>query len=246
MNQGSEPTSGNETAGNGPGTDQAHTAQQFLDQSLPVQAAIAGHSDALSQVWVGVRRWVAAILIAHKPREADLEDLLQLVALQLCRKIHEVRDPALFKPWLRTVTINIAREQGRKVSRKRVGMLKLVGRHKAETTKKEIPTQIGNMMLSEDATRVLDAALSLPEKYREPVLMRCQQSMSYKQIAQVLSLPETTIETRIARGRKMLRQAIELQKENQQQNQSDLNQSDLNSSQHADTHARLSRAGGVR
>jgi len=175
------------------------------DQTLPIESAIAGHSDALSQVWVGVRRWVAVILIAHKPREADLEDLLQLVALQVCRKVHEVRDPSLFKPWLRTVTINIAREQGRKATRKRAGMLRLVGRTRNEAD------QIGNMQLSEDAKRVLDAALSLPEKYREPVLMRCQQSMSYKQIAEVLSLPETTIETRIARGRRMLRETIELQ-----------------------------------
>lgn len=188
------------------------------DQSLPVEEAIAGHSDALSVVWVGVRRWVAVILIAHKPREADLEDLLQLVALQVCRKVHEVRDPALFKPWLRTVTINIAREQGRKVSRKRVGMLKLVGRGKHETQ-----NTIGSMQLSEEAKRVLDAAMSLPEKYREPVLMRCQQSMSYKQIAEVLSLPETTIETRIARGRRMLRETLELRTkqalESKQQNE---------------------------
>ncbi len=176
------------------------------DQSLPIEDAIAGHSDALSVVWVGVRRWVAAILIAHKPREADLEDLLQIVALQVCRKVHEVRDPALFKPWLRTVTINIAREQGRKATRKRSGMLRLVGRAKNEKR-----DTIGSMQLSEDAKRVLDAAMSLPEKYREPVLMRCQQSMSYKQIAEVLSLPETTIETRIARGRRMLRETIELQ-----------------------------------
>lgn len=175
------------------------------DQTLPIEAAIEGHADALSQVWVGVRRWVAVILMAHKPREADLEDLLQLVALQVCRKVHEVRDPSLFKPWLRTVTINIAREQGRKASRKRVGMLRLVGRTRIEAN------QMGNMQLSEDAKRVLDAALSLPEKYREPVLMRCQQSMSYKQIAEVLSLPETTIETRIARGRRMLRETLDMQ-----------------------------------
>tara|TARA_R110002096_G_scaffold344921_11_gene538367 strand:- start:55719 stop:56330 length:612 start_codon:yes stop_codon:yes gene_type:complete len=175
------------------------------DQTLPIEAAIEGHTDALSQVWVGVRRWVAVILMAHKPREADLEDLLQLVALQVCRKVHEVRDPSLFKPWLRTVTINIAREQGRKASRKRIGMFRLVGKTRYEAN------QMGNMQLSEDAKRVLDAALSLPEKYREPVLMRCQQSMSYKQIAEVLSLPETTIETRIARGRRMLRETLDMQ-----------------------------------
>jgi len=179
------------------------------DQQLPIEQAIAGQGDALSQVWIGVRRWVAVILIAHKPREADLEDLLQMVAFQVCRKIHEVREPSLFKPWLRTVTINIAREQGRKASRKRVGMLRLVGRTRNE------PDQIGSMQLSEEAKRVLDAALSLPEKYREPVLMRCQQSMSYRQIAEVLSLPETTIETRIARGRRMLRETLELQAKQQ-------------------------------
>jgi len=175
------------------------------DQTLPIAEAIAGDSEALSRVWVGVRRWAAVILIAHKPREADLEDLLQLVALQVCRKVHEVRDPALFKPWLRTVTVNIAREQGRKASRRRVGMLRLVGRSRDDGD------QIGTMQLSEDAKRVLDAALSLPEKYREPVLMRCQQSMSYKQIGEVLSLPETTIETRIARGRRMLRETLDMQ-----------------------------------
>ena len=179
------------------------------DQQLPIEQAIAGQGEALSQVWIGVRRWVAVILIAHKPREADLEDLLQMVAFQVCRKIHEVRDPALFKPWLRTVTINIARQQGRKASRKRIGMLWLVGRTRHESD--QISDQIGSMQLSEEAKRVLDAALSLPEKYREPVLMRCQQSMSYKQIAEVLSLPETTVETRIARGRRMLRETLELQ-----------------------------------
>jgi DNA-directed RNA polymerase specialized sigma24 family protein len=36
--------------------------------------------------------------------------------------------------------------------------------------------------------------------------MRCVRGMSYKQIGAVLDLPETTIETRIARGRRMLRE----------------------------------------
>lgn len=196
------------------------------DQTLPIESAIEGNAEALSTVWIGVRRWVAVILIAHKPREADLEDLLQLVALQVCRKVHEVREPALFKPWLRTVTINIAREQGRKATRKRAGMLRLVGRGRSDAD------QIGSMQLSEDASCVLDAALSLPEKYREPVLMRCQQSMSYKQIAEVLSLPETTVETRIARGRRMLRETLDLRAKQESQ-----------ASQNAK--ARLVRAGGA-
>lgn len=53
---------------------------------------------------------------------------------------------------------------------------------------------------------LLDLARGLPEGYREPLLLRCVKGMSYREIAKVLELPETTIETRIARGRRMLRE----------------------------------------
>lgn len=49
-------------------------------------------------------------------------------------------------------------------------------------------------------------ARDLPEGYREPLLMRCLKGMSYREIGEAMDLPETTIETRIARGRRMLRE----------------------------------------
>jgi DNA-directed RNA polymerase specialized sigma24 family protein len=48
-------------------------------------------------------------------------------------------------------------------------------------------------------------AAELPDGYREPLLLKCLQDMSYKQIGDVMGLPDTTIETRIARARRMLR-----------------------------------------
>ena len=59
---------------------------------------------------------------------------------------------------------------------------------------------------NEEARRLLALAIELPEGYREPLLLRCVRGMSYKAIARLLSLPETTIETRISRGRRMLRE----------------------------------------
>jgi DNA-directed RNA polymerase specialized sigma24 family protein len=52
-------------------------------------------------------------------------------------------------------------------------------------------------------------ASQLPDGYREPLLMRCIQGMGYREIGSVMGLPETTIETRIARGRRMLRELAE-------------------------------------
>ncbi len=173
-----------------------------------IQSAMAGDQEALGALWRGHRRWVAAILLAHKPREADLEDLLQGVAMQVCRKMNEIRDPNAFRPWLRTVAVNVARGEGRKVTRRKHGMLRLAGARQANAQSSN--AGVDEQACCEDAKRVLDAALELPEQYREPVLMRCLRHMSYKQISAVLELPETTIETRIARGRRMLREILAL------------------------------------
>ncbi len=158
--------------------------------------------DEIRSIWRDHRRWVAAILLAHKPREVDVEDLLQTVAIAVVRKMGELRDPAAVKPWLRTVAINAARASGRDVKRKR-RHLRLV-REQMETP--EEPGTGESATRREEAERLMDLARTLPESYREPLLMRCVRGMSYRQIGAVLDLPETTIETRIARGRRMLRE----------------------------------------
>ena len=71
--------------------------------------AIAGDAEAVQALWHAHRRWVAAILLAHKPREAELDDLLQEVAVQLVKHVHTLKDPAAVRPWLRTIAINLAR-----------------------------------------------------------------------------------------------------------------------------------------
>jgi RNA polymerase sigma-70 factor (ECF subfamily) len=160
--------------------------------------------DEIRRIWRDHRRWVAAILLAHKPREVDVEDLLQIVAIAVVRKIGELRDPAAVKPWLRTVAINAARASGREVSRSRRHM-KLV--RESEAAKGDEAHGAGDAATRrEEADRLMALARTLPEGYREPLLMRCVRGMSYKQIGAVLDLPETTIETRIARGRRMLRE----------------------------------------
>lgn len=174
--------------------------------ALLVQAAIRGDADAMRRVWESNARWVAAIILAHKPTRTDLEDLLQDVALAFVKRIGEVRDPAAVRPWLRTIAINAARAAGRGVTveRKHRTGIRLV-REQTDANRAEIDA--GEAIESRsDQSVLLKMALDLPEAYREPLLLRAARGMSYRQIAQVTGLPETTIETRIARGRRMLRE----------------------------------------
>ncbi|MDX2131082.1 MAG: sigma-70 family RNA polymerase sigma factor [Planctomycetota bacterium] len=163
------------------------------------RAALAGDRESVERLWQRHRRWVAAILLAYKPRWADLDDLLQDVAVSVVRKVHELRDPAAVRPWLRTVAINAAHAAGRTAKRR--------GRDE-RLEERDAPAEPGRPggTPPDEGGRLLELAATLPEGYREPLLLKAVQGLSYREIGQILGLPETTIETRIARGRRRLRE----------------------------------------
>jgi RNA polymerase sigma-70 factor, ECF subfamily len=180
-----------------------------------VAAAIRGDAEAVRLLWQENRRWIAAVLLAHKPREVDLEDLLQEVAMAYVKMVGKLRDETVLRPWLRTVAINAARAAGRDVRRRRQGMTWKVGSlHTGEASDQDhggcelVEHQAPDEMVNrrEEAGRITQLAQRLPDGYREPLLLKCVRGLSYRQIGELMDLPETTIETRIARGRRMLRE----------------------------------------
>lgn len=178
--------------------------------------AIAGSTDALREVWQQHRRWVAGVLLAHKPRDVDLEDLLQDVALSLVKRIGDLRDPAAVRPWLRQIAINAARASGRReqVRRPERRGLRLASADASGTPYLDpaAPSTASSITSEghEEGARLLSLARQLPEGYAEPLILRCVRGMSYREIGRVLDLPETTVETRIARARRMVRELVAL------------------------------------
>lgn len=173
-----------------------------------VDAAIRGDQEALRELWHEHRRWVAAVLLAAKPREAEVDDLLQDVATQVVAKIRGLREAGAFKPWLRAVALNVAKTAGRKRAVRVAAVVKLIAGAKADEEAAE-PDTPSRKSTEEEGARLMRLSAQLPDGYREPLLMRCVQGMGYREIGAVLGLPETTIETRIARGRRMLRELAE-------------------------------------
>lgn len=168
-------------------------------------AAIQGDAEAVREVWAEHRRWIAGVLLAHKPKWADLDDLLQDVAMTLVRKVHEVRDPAAVRPWLRTVAMNAAYLAGRKGQRG-ARAVSLTAEDGALRFEPATPPPAPAAEASAEGARLMTLAGELPDGYREPLLLKAIQGLSYREIGRILGLPETTIETRIARGRRMLRE----------------------------------------
>ncbi len=173
---------------------------QFEETQL-ADTAIAGDAEALQALWTIHRRWVAAVLLAHKPRRAELDDLLQEVAMSMVKNVHTLNDPAAVRPWLRTIALNIARSAGRrqKVQSEAVPVLRAEAERRSEVRYEHQERADGS------ARSAMEIAQTLPMEYREPLLLRAVRGLSYRQIADVMGVPITTVETRIARARRMLR-----------------------------------------
>lgn len=188
-----------------PGRERVVTDAYSIRERGTVAAAIRGDAEAMRSVWQQHRRWVAAVLLAHKPREVDVEDLLQDVAVSFVRTVGTLRDETALRPWLRTVAINAARASGRRSKRLRLHGEVASGSDAGSPAEPLDASKDPGLSEHEEASRLMDLAMSLPEGYREPLLLKCVRGISYRTISELLGLPETTIETRIARGRRMLR-----------------------------------------
>jgi RNA polymerase sigma-70 factor, ECF subfamily len=165
-----------------------------------VLAAQAGDRGALQQLWCQHRRWLAVILTAHGPRGTDVADLLQEVAVTMVTKIETLHDAQALRPWLRQVAINIART----AARRHRPMQRLGDAEPGGT----VESAQADSQRGESYRRILQQMAELPLKYREPLMLRAIKDMSYQQIGEVLELPVTTVETRISRARRMLRELV--------------------------------------
>jgi RNA polymerase sigma-70 factor (ECF subfamily) len=183
-------------------------------QDRLITRARGGDRAAQQELWRTHRRWVAAIILAHRPQAVEVDDLMQEVAVKLISRLASLRDPASFRPWLRQIVINVCRGTARNLK----PTLHLAQGEPSEdavlepgTISMPASTQetAGELVDRRDAaTRLMQQALTLPPEYREPLLLRCVQSLTYQQISELLDLPVTTIETRLARARRMLREEI--------------------------------------
>lgn len=168
---------------------------------MTVVAAMSGDGDAIEALWQEHRRWIAAVLLVHKAAGDQLEDLLQDVAMTLVSKISTLRDVNNIRAWLRTVAVNAARASARR--RRARPRLEFLNDDDVDPNARDGGDTTA---LDEEAQRVMALAQQLPEAYREPLMLRAVHGMRGKHIASIMGLSEATVETRIARGRRMLRE----------------------------------------
>ncbi|MEZ6195586.1 MAG: RNA polymerase sigma factor [Planctomycetota bacterium] len=166
-----------------------------------VTAARSGDRDALAALWTRERSWLAAVLAAQGAEGSDLDDLLQDCALHLLKDIGKLREPAAFRPWCRRMALNLGAARGRREARRSHRSLEEMGG--LEPSAPDRPGDDG----------LVSALREIPPAMREVLLLRAVDGLGDREIAGILELTVEAVESRLARGRRRLREALERRRE---------------------------------
>ena len=171
-----------------------------------VEAIRGGDRYAFSELVRRQDRWVRSVVFGVLGRSDCVDDVCQQVWTSVWLRVSELRDASAWRPWLYRLARNAAVDAGRDITRRR---LRTQGAavDKAVRSQPASPTD-RRLAQAEQHREVLSAVQGLPTIYREPFVLRHVNGWSYKEIASVMDLPIDTVETRLVRARRLLREAL--------------------------------------
>lgn len=140
----------------------------------------------------------------------DIEDILQEVFIKVYKNLNDYDDSFKFSTWIYQITRNtvidsIRKKQARpqSINLKNDEILDFF----ADSIDIEKP-----FLMKQDLAEIKKIIKSLPEKYREVMMLKFLEEKSYEEIMDIIKKPKGTVASLINRGKKMVQE--EAQKNN--------------------------------
>ena len=196
-----------------------HGHQNLVERALDpeyslVTQCLSGDETAWEQLVRVHTRHVYALCYRFTGSSAESQDLTQEVFVRVFRTLKSFRSTeGSFGTWLTRVTRNLLIDHYRRTRQERV----------TDSIEEQLPTlgQEGGgagmrpdqALAGREASEILQAALQkLSPDLREAVILRDLQDMEYREIADILRIPEGTVKSRLNRGRAELARVLRRQK----------------------------------
>jgi len=158
-----------------------------------VAAARDGDEGAFASLYHRFARMVHGILLARVPRD-EVDDLVQDVFITAWYRLDSLRDTGAFAAWLAMIARNRAADY-----------------HRRAPATAELDEQIPAPDCPEEdrrAAEVLEIVRSLPEAYRETLVLRLVEGMTGEEIAERTGLTHASVRVNLHRGMKLLREKL--------------------------------------
>jgi RNA polymerase sigma factor (sigma-70 family) len=173
-----------------------------------VRLAQGGQLAAYEQL---VRRWSARVLaLCHaKVRSCHTaEELAQEALLRGLRAIGTLEEPAKFGPWLCGIATRVCLDWLKSGQAKQVSLDAACDGQASAMVAEDGETPYDALARADDERRLLAEVETLPESYREVILMYYYDDVTYHDVAEALGVSAATVNARLAKARAMLRERL--------------------------------------
>lgn len=173
------------------GSSSVACTQQLVD------ASISGDRCAMQRIYEQCSDRVYALMVSMVGRQ-DADDLTQHVFLTMFHKLDQFNGQSKLETWLYRLATNEALQHLRRNKRRSTAPL-------VSEPATDDPDEIG---ATEEAQLLETAMTRLEPELRAILLLKEQQGLSYREIAETVGIPEGTVGSRLNRARKELRDKL--------------------------------------
>lgn len=166
-----------------------------------VSAAKRGDRTAFGLLYARYSRMVHGILLARVPF-SDVDDLVQDVFLQALPRLTDLRDVSRFPGWLASIARNRATDFHRRAKPNDEFDEEFA------STQALTPSANHSSQSAAEAQAILDAIRSLPDAYRETLILRLVEGMTGPEIAARTGLTHGSVRVNLHRGMLQLRETL--------------------------------------
>jgi RNA polymerase sigma-70 factor (ECF subfamily) len=157
-------------------------------ESILVRTVLAGDRDAFGRLYELFAPLVHGILLARMPR-SEVEDTVQEIFLHGFKKLDTLRDANAFGPWIAMIARNRAMDFHRRS-------------HEHVELSEDLKSSDANTGRAEE---ILAIIRTLPDAYRETLVLRLVEGMTGPEIAARTGLTAASVRVNLHRGMKLLR-----------------------------------------
>ena len=163
-------------------------AHEPSEEAVLIRAVLDGDRDKYGRLYHLYAPLVHGILLARMPR-SEVEDTVQDIFLHALKKLNTLRDAGSFGPWIAMIARNRAMDFHRR------------SRETVEVTE-DLKSSDSSGPKAEE---ILEIIRSLPDAYRETLVLRLVEGMTGPEIATRTRLTAASVRVNLHRGMKLLR-----------------------------------------
>jgi zinc protease len=165
----------------------------------------AGDTNAFHTLVDEFKNVIAAVAYSNTGDVSGSEDVAQEAFLVAWQSRQNLREPSKLAGWLVGITRNLAKQWTKQKNRFSSGSTSDAGVEVADVS----PTPDQQMSSDEEHQLVWRSLESMPEIYREVLVLYYRQSQSIAEVATALEITEDAVKQRLSRGRNLLRAEVE-------------------------------------